>query len=294
MFCIHCGANNQQEGKFCFQCGKALVEADTPVGESNEQARPQAGPEDSQQNVTNAAVIPNEKPDSASGSQNFFITVWQGDWGLAKTYWILVVLGNLLWFALNPSMKAGVPLWALIGVITFYHIWAFVGIWRSAGKYKGPIAWRYLSRGATLIGAMYLIAGLAIIKQGVYSQARLTAQEVETSSSESPGRNQPIFVPMETLTVNLQADGGGEHYLQVGIALKVDAPDAVDLIKLHMPGIRDGVLRLLSSKSAKQIASLDGKQKLSAEIQEQVNKPLNAKVTGKGVTGVFFTSFVIQ
>jgi flagellar FliL protein len=51
---------------------------------------------------------------------------------------------------------------------------------------------------------------------------------------------------------------------------------------------------LLSSKSGEQIASLEGKQRLSAEIQEQVNKPLNAKATGKGVTGVFFTSFVIQ
>lgn len=104
----------------------------------------------------------------------------------------------------------------------------------------------------------------------------------------------PVFVTLETFTVNLQTDGGSEHYLQVGIDLKVTEQSVVDLVKLHMPEIRSGVLLLLSSKSAEQIGSLEGKQKLSAEIQEQVNKPLNAKATGKGVTGVFFTSFVIQ
>lgn len=104
----------------------------------------------------------------------------------------------------------------------------------------------------------------------------------------------PVFVTLETFTVNLQSDGGNEHYLQVGIDLKVTEQSVVDLVKLHMPEIRNSVLLLLSSKSAEQIASLEGKQKLSSEVQEQVNKPLNAKATGKGVTGVFFTSFVIQ
>ncbi len=104
----------------------------------------------------------------------------------------------------------------------------------------------------------------------------------------------PVFVTLETFTVNLQADGGGDHYLQVGIDLKVADQPTVDVVKLHMPEIRNSMLLLLSSKSAEQIASLEGKQALSAEIQEQVNKPLNAKATGKGVTGVYFTSFVIQ
>lgn len=104
----------------------------------------------------------------------------------------------------------------------------------------------------------------------------------------------PVFVTLETFTVNLQSDGSTDHYLQVGIDLKVTDASVVDLVKLHMPEIRNGVLLLLSSKNSEQIASLEGKQKLSADIQEQINKPLNAKAAGKGVTGVYFTSFVIQ
>lgn len=104
----------------------------------------------------------------------------------------------------------------------------------------------------------------------------------------------PVFVTLETFTVNLQSDGTADRYLQVGVDLKVTDQSTVDLVKLHMPEIRNSMLLLLSSKSAEQIAGLEGKQTLSAEIQEQVNKPLNAKVSGKGVTGVYFTSFVIQ
>lgn len=104
----------------------------------------------------------------------------------------------------------------------------------------------------------------------------------------------PVFVTLETFTVNLQSEGGVDRYLQVGVDLKVTDQSTVDMVKLHMPEIRNSMLLLLSSKSAEQIAGLEGKQTLSSEIQEQVNKPLNAKATGKGVTGVYFTSFVIQ
>lgn len=142
-------------------------------------------------------------------------------------------------------------------------------------------------------GKLFLVLGILLVLGG--GAAWYFAQsDTKPAEHKEEKPKPPVFVTLETFTVNLQADGGGEHYLQVGIDLKVTDLTVVDLVKLHMPEIRNGVLLLLSSQSAEQIASLEGKQKLSAEIQEQVNKPLNAKATGKGVTGVFFTSFVIQ
>lgn len=148
-------------------------------------------------------------------------------------------------------------------------------------------------------GKLFLILGILLVLGGGGGGAwwyltQSGAKSAEHAEHKEEKQKPPVFVTLETFTVNLQADGGGEHYLQVGIDLKVTDSAVVDLVKLHMPEIRNGVLMLLSSKSAEQIASLEGKQKLSAEIQEQVNKPLNAKATDKGVTGVFFTSFVIQ
>lgn len=145
-------------------------------------------------------------------------------------------------------------------------------------------------------GKLLLVLVILLVLGGAGGGAAWYFTQSDTKSAEHKEEKQlpPVFVTLETFTVNLQADGSGEHYLQVGIDLKVTDSTVVELVKLHMPEVRNGVLLLLSSKSAEQIASLEGKQKLSAEIQEQVNKPLNAKAAGKGVTGVFFTSFVIQ
>lgn len=145
-------------------------------------------------------------------------------------------------------------------------------------------------------GKLPLVLAILLVLGGAGGGAAWYFTQSDTKSAEHKEEKPkpPVFVTLETFTVNLQADGSGEHYLQVGIDLKVTDPTVIDLVKLHMPEIRNGVLLLLSSKSAEQIGSLEGKQKLSAEIQEQVNKPLNAKAAGKGVTGVFFTSFVIQ
>lgn len=145
-------------------------------------------------------------------------------------------------------------------------------------------------------GKLFLVLGILLVLGGAGGGAAwyFTQSDDKPAESKEEKQQAPVFVTLETFTVNLQADGGGEHYLQVGIDLKVTDLTVVELVKLHMPEVRNGVLLLLSSKSAEQIAGLEGKQKLSAEIQEQVNKPLNAKATGKGVTGVFFTSFVIQ
>jgi len=146
-------------------------------------------------------------------------------------------------------------------------------------------------------GKLFLVLGILLVLGGAGGGAAWYFIPSDTKSAEHKEDKQlaPVFVTLETFTVNLQADGGSDHYLQVGIDLKVTNTAVVDVVKLHMPEIRNSVLLLLSSKSAEQIASLDGKQKLSAEIQEQVNKPLNANGTGgKGVTGVFFTSFVVQ
>lgn len=144
-------------------------------------------------------------------------------------------------------------------------------------------------------GKLLLVLGILLVLGGTGGgTAWYLIQSDKSAAQQAQKPKPPVFVTLETFTVNLQSDGDSDHYLQVGIDLKVTDSTVVDLIKLHMPEIRNGVLLLLSSKSNGQIASLEGKQKLSEEIQAHINKPLNAKATGKGVTGVYFTSFVIQ
>lgn len=113
----------------------------------------------------------------------------------------------------------------------------------------------------------------------------------EAKPETKPGKP-PVFVKLEPFTVNLATDGE-EHMLQTDIELKVADAKATETVKAHMPEIRNTLLLLLSSKTAGALASAEGKQKLSGEIKAQINKALHVK-EDEGVSGVFFTSFVIQ
>jgi len=82
----------------------------------------------------------------------------------------------------------------------------------------------------------------------------------------------PVFVTLEPFVVNLAGDA--QHYLQVGIDLRVVDNSVSDQIKLHLPEIRNGVLLLLSSKTVEDLAGVDQKNRLRDEIREAVNRPL--------------------
>lgn len=114
--------------------------------------------------------------------------------------------------------------------------------------------------------------------------------EQKKAEAEQP----PIFTRLEPFTVNLQKTDGDDHYLQVEMDLQVADNKAIDNIKLRMPQIRNALLLLLSSKSPEELASVEGKQKLSADIVAQINKIIGAKEPKTGVLGVYFSSFVIQ
>ncbi len=140
---------------------------------------------------------------------------------------------------------------------------------------------------------LLVLAALMALAGGGGGAAWYFLQSANAQAHKEEKPKPPVFVTLETFTVNLQGDAG-EHYLQVGIDLKVADQAIAEAVKLHMPEIRNAVLLLLSNKHGEELASMEGKQKLSAEIEDQVNKPLTLKGGNKGVVGVYFTSFVIQ
>ena len=103
----------------------------------------------------------------------------------------------------------------------------------------------------------------------------------------------PVFLQMEQFTVNLQPEVG-EQYLQVAFTMQVASQEQVELIKLYMPLVRSRLLMLLSSKKASELSTPDGKKKLQDEITAAVKQPFGPNMEPQSISGVFFTSFVIQ
>lgn len=103
----------------------------------------------------------------------------------------------------------------------------------------------------------------------------------------------PVFVSLETFTVNLQPDPD-EKFLQLEISLQVAKPEEAELLKGQMPAVRNRLLMLLTSKHASEISTSEGKKQLTDEIIAELKKPFSKDAKPQEISGVFFTSFVIQ
>lgn len=114
------------------------------------------------------------------------------------------------------------------------------------------------------------------------------------AKSAKPSRP-PQFVPLEIMTVNLKDDGSAEHYLQVGLTFQVSGADIEPVLKQHMPIIRSKILLLLSSKSPRELASLEGKARLAEELLEVARAPLpETSAPDKGIVALHYSTFIIQ
>jgi flagellar FliL protein len=151
-----------------------------------------------------------------------------------------------------------------------------------------------------IIAAVVLVVGAGgggaawFLTRGASAASGASASaEPEKKSHKAKKAEPPVFVPVEPFTVNLQQESG-DQYLQTAFTLQVDHAEEAELIKTNMPQVRSRLLLLLSSKKASELTSTEGKKALSDEIITAVNQPFTPRGEPQDVTGVFFTSFIVQ
>jgi flagellar FliL protein len=135
------------------------------------------------------------------------------------------------------------------------------------------------------------------------------------SASHAGPKTAPAYLPLDNMVVNL-ADPGGERVAQVGITLEVTDAHAGDTVKAFLPTIRSGILMLISQRTAEELLTQEGKQKLAKDILRETALPFgggddeehgdgaapakkkkSAAKSGHGdlpVVGVLFSSFIVQ
>lgn len=104
----------------------------------------------------------------------------------------------------------------------------------------------------------------------------------------------PVFFALDPMTVNLQADDGDQHYLRIGLTLKLNDQETQDHLTAHMPEIRSRVLLALSNKHPEELAPLDGKRALAKELAALIEQPTETGGSPIHVEDVLFTEFVVQ
>lgn len=137
-----------------------------------------------------------------------------------------------------------------------------------------------------IIGAVVVLLGGGGAGTWFLTQGEHPPEEAHVEPQQAP-----VFLPLETFTVNLQ---GGDQYLQTDITLQVANEAQVEEIKLQMPRVRSRLLSLLSSKHADNLATAADKKKLTQEIMAQINQPFHPQGKPQQVVDVLFTTFVIQ
>jgi flagellar FliL protein len=142
------------------------------------------------------------------------------------------------------------------------------------------------------------------------------ATAIPAAATEEAVPGEGVFIELGKKVVNL-ADPGGRRFLQATVVLELARPPEPTLapgkkpiptaeggagtesaavvalreeVNRRMPIINDAVTVTLSSKTFEEVFTLDGKEKLRAEL----TKTLNQRVPGLNVVAVYFTDFVVQ
>jgi len=123
------------------------------------------------------------------------------------------------------------------------------------------------------------------------TSAAASAEDANAAVATAP--KPPVFLHLEPFTVNL-IEENGDHYLQVGIVYQMADDKAVDMAKVHLPVLRNRLLLLLSSKRPSELASLEGKNKLVAELIGAARESIPSGSPERGVVGAYLSAFVIQ
>lgn len=135
-------------------------------------------------------------------------------------------------------------------------------------------------------GAWYFFMG----KKDVATKEGENVEAVADGEEAEP----PVFVKLDTFTVNLQPDENAEYVLQIMITLQIKKEEDIERLKLYKPQIQSRIILLLSSKKASEISNVTGKQKLAEELVAAVSDPLYAGAKPISATTALFTSFIIQ
>ncbi|MFC3395206.1 flagellar basal body-associated protein FliL [Brenneria rubrifaciens] len=123
----------------------------------------------------------------------------------------------------------------------------------------------------------------------------LHQKNAATAEQEAPPPPEPVFMPLDTFTVNLiNADNDPDRVLYVGFTLRLPDDETRTRLTNYLPEVRSRLLLLLSRQDAIALANEQGKQQLVEQIKQVLNPPLVPGQPNQVVNDVLFTAFILR
>ena len=164
----------------------------------------------------------------------------------------------------------------------------------TANQQAAPASPGPLKRILLIVVIALLAAGAAGAGVWFYMSQRSPAPASAATASAPAPLAVPLFFPLESMTVNLQSDDGQQHFLRIGLTLKLNDPKTQQELSDHMPEVRSRILLALSNKHPEDLAPLEGKRALATELQTLIEQPTDKGAATIHVQDVLFTEFVVQ
>ena len=145
-----------------------------------------------------------------------------------------------------------------------------------------------------VVAALLIIAGAVgvtlMLLGGDEDKAEDAGDEVV---AEDVASTETHYLPLDKMVITF-AQTGGAKFLQIEMQLMAHDEAVLEVIKEHMPVVKNDLLVLLSGQSSAQLRSLEGKEALRGEVLTAVQKIVTDNAGLKGPQAVYFTSFVMQ
>ena len=145
-----------------------------------------------------------------------------------------------------------------------------------------------------VIALIAILAALAAAAGTWFFVSRHQASPQAAANAAPQPAAAPVFFVLEPMTVNLLSDDGDQHYLRIGLTLKLADQATEDFLTQHMPEIRSRVLLALSNKHPSDLAPLEGKRALATELSALISQPTDPRGKPLRIVEVLFTEFVVQ
>jgi flagellar FliL protein len=165
----------------------------------------------------------------------------------------------------------------------------------AAGVASGIAASHWLTRSAPAAKKPQG-PGKAEAAESTDAQAEADGAEADAAADPEAAKNDAAATYLDfdqPFVVNV-ADEGQVRYLQVTVAVMSHDPKMAEEVKRHMPLIRNNLVMLFSSQTRDTVMTREGKEKIRAEAQAEVQKILKEQVGRPVIESLYFTSFVMQ
>jgi flagellar FliL protein len=164
---------------------------------------------------------------------------------------------------------------------------------------KGLIKWVLISLGIVLLVGLSVGTSIYVMKSMMKSPEDKSAEKSNDAKpkEDKTKHKEPkisIYYKFDPpFVVNIQGQSSS-RFLQLSIEAMTYDQNVSTEIDQNMPVIRNNILLLLSNITGEQVSTLEGKQKLRADILGEIQKVMKDKTGKPGVEEVYLTSIVMQ